>query len=175
MANSQSERYCVARKLSQSPEQATEQAKLILTSNGFRLDQRTTEQLVFSGPGLRSTRQNPLLGAKKVWIRTAEGHLAIEAELSAMRRLQRFIYWFPWTLGISLGLVLGIVQGIAFGSQSGAGFGVPTAKGWMWMAFALIGGIIPATPWLILSPIMARAIEKRTKEAIDTLCVNSAD
>lgn len=166
--------YHVAAKLSQPPEKALDLAKQVLAANGFRFETQSEDSLVAIGPGLRSTRQNPLLGATRIVLKVAQQHLALDADLNGVRTLQGFVRWFPLGLGLILGVSLGVVQGFIFGAQTGVGFGVPWASGWKWMAFAMIGSLVPVSPWLVLSPIIGRSIEKRTKSALDTLVVNSA-
>lgn len=175
----QAEPYRVARKLAHTSEQAMELARNILASNGFKVESLPGEAmnaagLNATGPGMQSKRQNPLLGAKHLTLRIAEGHVAIDADLSAMQRLKRFVYWFPWGLSLVLAITLGTIFGFQFGSQTESGFGIPQFEGWKWMVLVIVVGLAPALPWLILSPLLARSLERRTKLAIDTLCVNVA-
>jgi hypothetical protein len=166
--------YRVARKLAVESDQAIDSAKVTLASVGFRIQEKSDELLDCTGPGLRSTRQNPLLGASRIVLRVANGHLTLDAELEGVYFMQRFVRWFPIALGLGLGVVLGIVQGIVLGRQAGIDFGVPWAPGWKWMALTIAGCLIPVSPWLVLSPMIARSLERRTRSALDTLLVNAA-
>lgn len=165
--------YRVAAKLSKPAEKALDLAKQSLATNGFRVESQTEDYLIAVGPGLRSTSQNPLLGATRITLKVAEHHLAMEADLNGVRTLQSFVRWFPLGLGLVLGVTLGVVQGFVLGSQSGVGFGVPWASGWRWMALTLGGSLLPVSPWLILAPMISRSIEKRTKSSLDTLVINA--
>ena len=170
----QAEPYRVARKLAHTSEQAMQLARNVLASNGFAVESLPGEVMNATGPGMRSNRQNPLLGAKHLTLRIADGHIAIDADLSSMRKLSRFVYWFPWGLSLVLGITLGTIFGFQFGSQTETGFGIPQFEGWKWMVLVTVVGLAPALPWLILSPLIARSLERRTKSAIDTFCVNVA-
>ena len=41
-----------------------------------------------------------------------------------------------------------------------------------WLAFVVPIAVLPLAPWLVLSPLMARSIESRTRQALDTSLSN---
>lgn len=151
---------------------ALQAALAILTNNGFAIVERSTYSADLSGPGLNSTRQNPLLGASKIHLELRGQQLHLEAELGGVDSMRRFLMRFPFLLGLGLGLLFAVVGGFAFGMQFG-GFGVPWAQGWTWMLVAIGGGMLPVTPWLLISPVMSKAVRKRTENALTTLLQNS--
>lgn len=103
------------------------QAALVaLTNNGFAIVKRDGKSVDLTGPGLNSTRQNPLLGASRIHLELHGHELSLEAELGGVETMRRFLMRFPFMLG--LGLYFGVVGGIAFGRQFGVGFGVPWAQ-----------------------------------------------
>jgi hypothetical protein len=151
-----------------------ESAIATLTHHGFSISHRDAKSACLVGPGMTSTRQNPLLGASKITLLLRHNTIDADAELGGVDGMQKFLMWFPWLLGIGLGLLLGVGGGILFGQQFGVGFGVPWANGWQWIAFAFGVAILPVAPWLFLSPIVARRIRQRTQAAIETLVRNAA-
>lgn len=62
-------------------------ASTILMTNGFEVVRQDRQQIEFVGPGLNSTRQNPLLGASRVVVRVQDGRLSVDAELGGVESL----------------------------------------------------------------------------------------
>lgn len=132
----------------------------------FDVSSRSRESLQLSGPGLKSTRQNPILGATRIIIQVRDAHVHIQAELGGVVALQRFVKFFPLFLGLGLGLFFAIGGGFLFGSQSGQGFGIPGVPPWKWFVASMGFSFIPISPWLFLSPMMSRRILRRTQDAL---------
>jgi hypothetical protein len=42
-------------------------------------------------------------------------------------------------------------------------------EGWVWIAVAFAGGLLPVLPWFVLSPLMMRVIGHRTELALEPL------
>lgn len=145
----------------------------ILTNNGFTIVTRNESTACLTGPGLNSTRQNPLLGASKIQLVLQEDRICLDAELGGVDSMQRFLVRFPLILGLGLGMIFGVGGGVLFGQQFGIGFGVPWARGWSWMLFAVGTALLPIAPWLILAPLLAGAIRQRTQLALNTLVSNA--
>lgn len=148
-------------------------ALTILTQNGFAIVSRDKYSASLTGPGLNSTKQNPLLGASAIHLELHGQQLHLDAELGGVDSMRRFLMRFPFMLGLGLGLFFGVVGGVVFGRQFGVGFGVPWAQGVTWMLFAVGVAMLPVTPWLILSPMMSRTIRSRTENALTTLVTNA--
>lgn len=144
-----------------------------LTTNGFEITHYDKTYVSLVGPGLNSTKQNPILGASKIALRLNGKRLEAEVELGGVDAMQRFLMWFPFLLGLGLGIFFGIGGGFLFGQIFGVGFGVPQAQGWKWMLVAVGGAMIPVSPWLILTPILCRMIRKRTQNAVEVLVRNA--
>jgi hypothetical protein len=62
-----------------------------LAAQGFRIVTQNRDIAELVGPGMRSSRQNALVGASKVTIRTLGREVAIEANFGAVRRLIRIL------------------------------------------------------------------------------------
>jgi hypothetical protein len=144
-----------------------------LTNNGFAIVNRDKNSVDLTGPGLNSTKQNPLLGASAIHLELQGQQLRLDAELGGVDSMQRFLMRFPFMLGLGLGLFFGVVGGVALGRQFGVGFGVPWAQGLTWMFFAIGIAILPVTPWVFLSPMMSKMIRTRTQNALTTLVINA--
>jgi hypothetical protein len=150
-----------------------EAALATLVSNGFAIMHRDKFSANLTGPGLNSTKQNPLLGATNICLELRDQQLRLEAELGGVDSMQRFLTRFPLVLGLGLGLFFGVFGGILFGRQFGVGFGVPWAQGATWMLVAIGGALLPVAPWLVLSPMISRMIRMRTQNALTTLITNA--
>ena len=144
-----------------------------LTTNGFKITHYDKTCVALVGPGLNSTKQNPILGASKIVLRLNGKQLKAEVELNGVDAMQRFLIWFPLLLGSGLGIFFGIGGGFLFGQIFGVGFGVPQARGWHWMLVAVGGAMIPVSPWLFITPILCRMIRKRTQNAVEVLVRNA--
>jgi len=154
-------------------QQALSRAILVLETVGFRIvacDDRNAE---LQGPGLNSTKQNPLLGATTIHLRCTERTLRLNAKLGGVATMQRFLTWFPLILGLSLGTIFAIAGGFGFGRAAGIPFGVPWAQGFRWILAAYAMALMPVAPWLLLSPWLIRVIRKRTNSALETLLQNA--
>jgi hypothetical protein len=165
--------YEVVAKGSQSSERTLSNAINALTYHGFRIESRTDREAELTGPGLNSTRQNPLLGASRVRLQVKNGSLQVNAELGGVQTMRRFLTWFPLILGMALGSVFSVVGGVLLGQQNGLAFGVPWAAGWKWLFVGFGAALLPVSPWLFISPIMIRWITNRTKSALDTMAHNA--
>ncbi len=144
-----------------------------LTQNGFAITHRNTTSVSLTGPGLNSTRQNPLLGASKITLHLTDDTINTHAELGGVDSMQRCLVRYPLLLGLGLGLFFSIVGGLLIGQQSGVGFGIGAIQGWKWMLLVLGGSMLPVAPWLVLSPLIAKSIRKRTQDAVEILIRNA--
>lgn len=167
------EDFEVEAQTTEDPRQALSKAMLVLETVGFRIvscDERNAE---LQGPGLNSTKQNPLLGATSIQLRCSERTIYLTAKLGGVATMQRFLTWFPLILGLSLGTIFAIAGGFGFGRAAGIPFGVPWAQGFRWIVAAYAMALMPVAPWLFLSPMLIRVIRKRTKVALETLLQNA--
>ena len=139
--------------------EAFQLAEAALTAIGFRLTERTADSLELVGPGMNSTKQNPLVGASRIHVRGGSGKLDLDADLGGVAWLSRFVLVFPMGLVLGLGVVFTVVFGVLFGLG-------------MWLA-AVWGALgANAVMWLLLGPWMARRIRARTERALDSLLAN---
>jgi hypothetical protein len=134
-------------------------AEAALTAIGFRITERTAGSVEMVGSGMNSTRQSALVGASRIHIRGGRGELALEADLGGVERMARFVTLFPPGLGLALGVLLGVVFSLAR---------VP--GNWIVPVAVATGGYVLL--WLVVGPLMARAIRGRTCRGLDVLLAN---
>ncbi len=151
-------------------EDVLQAALVILTNNGFAIVARDKYNAVLTGPGLNSTRQNPLLGASKITLAIDGDQLKLDAEIGSA--LERFLKWLPLSVGLGTGLLL-LFQGLLFGYKFGVGFGVPQAQGWTWLWICIGGVLFFALPGLVLSEMMSSLVKGNTEVALTNLISNA--
>jgi hypothetical protein len=137
---------------SQDPQDALQLARSVLAQAGFRIESLDNRCLEALGPGLQNNRQNALRGASRLRILIYDETIHLFAELDGVVRMRNFLYLFPPALGGFLMLVFFLA-------------GLPTGI----CCLSILGAI---SPWLFLSPLIARGIRKGTLEALDTLLQN---
>ena len=130
---------------------AIEAARLQLMANGFKLDQLTETELIATGKGMYSTKQNPIVGVSHIRITVSSDSIEIIAELGGVKSMQWFLYIFPPAL-VLLSIIFKFIR-------SSTWHGPRTA-------------LLAVLPWVVVSPLMARWIKNRTTRAVDTLAHN---
>ncbi len=135
------------------PEQLLQDIIDGFTVHGFKIAARDDAAVSLIGPGLNSTRENPLLGASKVEVQLVDDEVVLEAELGGVDRMRRFLTWFP----LILGGVLAIFFAVLFLLLSG-----PSIQALGGSAIALLA----VSPWLVLSPWISSKVKTRTEEAL---------
>lgn len=140
-----------------SPDRALETARDTLVHQNFKLTATTRTSLEAEGPGMNSTKENPLLGLSRVRVDVTGHELSAVAEAGGVRRLLTIV---------SLVLVGVTIMDIALFSF------LPNRNGsgplhWYY-------GLAPTAPWIIIMPLMTRWVRRRTNRALDTLLANAA-
>jgi hypothetical protein len=130
-------------------------ARLQFMANGFKVEQPGESELAAIGPGMHSTKQNPILGVSRARIIVSANAINLHAELGGVKFMQRFVYIFPPALGFLLALVFACT---------------PTMP-----RHAPLAAFVPVLPWLVLSPLLAGWVKRRTIKAVDTLVYNMAN
>jgi hypothetical protein len=143
------------------PTKALDFALGVLAGQGFRLTYRTPTSIAAVGPGMNNTRESPLRGASAVRLESRPGRLALNAELGGVEWMGKFLTWFPNILCFGLGVVLTIVFLLTMG------------PGW-WIAIVACVVAADGMLWLLLGPFIAKHLEAKTRNALDTLLVNAA-
>jgi hypothetical protein len=148
---SEPKRYEYSTPFRGDPDVAFAFAKTTLLAQGFEILPGSSAELRATGPGMRSTRQPALLGVSEFRFQIAASALTASATLGGVARLKTFVTFFP------PGLILSLVALFA-----ALGHGIWYLGLWL------------AAPWLIISPLMAALIERRTTRAVDRLARSMA-
>jgi hypothetical protein len=130
---------------------ATRRIVASLAALGFQIVTHNRDVVELVGPGMRSSHQNPLVGASKVTIRSLGREVAIEADFGAVGRLIR-------TLGIVI-FSMAILFLVLFG------FVIPCPH----PVLRYILPVLPLAPWPFLLPWMSWLFRRRTARALDAL------
>ena len=153
--------YTATAPFTGDPARAIDVAVSILAPVGFRIDEKTASEVRLTGPGMNSNRQNPLVGASSIHLVASRTELALAAELGGVRRMSRFVIWFPLILCLVLFGIGAAVAAIKFPQQLQ-----------MVLTIAAIPVGINILLWLILGPIISRHLKRKTCEALDVLLSN---
>jgi hypothetical protein len=148
-------KYAASTTITGSPEIALARIRDALLANGFTITTARSTELTTTGPGMMSNKENPIRGVSAATFLTQGGQLHVTAELGGAAFLGRFAIYFP----LGLGLFFVILFGWGRFSSGPAGILTP---------------LLSVAPWLILGPLIARMIRKRTEKAIDALLQGAA-
>ena len=133
------------------PDAAFALAKTTLLALGFEILPGSSAELRAEGPGMRSTQQSALLGVSEFRFQIAASTLTASVTLGGVASMKAFVMFFP------IGLILSLVVLLAVLGQGVSYLG-------LWLTL----------PWLVLSPLMAALIERRTTRAVDRLARSMA-
>ncbi len=147
--------YVSSIKIPGPPESAVKVVCDALIANGFAIADANSTGVTATGPGLISSNQNAILGASRASFRTEGGVLHVQAELGGAAWLGRFAMFFPIGLGVLLVIIFG-------------------AMWWPQKPTAVVIPLIAVSPWLVIGPLMARSIRRKTERAIDALLQSAA-
>ncbi|HKC66238.1 MAG TPA: hypothetical protein VKB86_21515, partial [Pyrinomonadaceae bacterium] len=122
-------------------------ARSTLLPLGFQVTASSDYELRATGPGINSTRENPLKGISEAAIVVRSSAIEMQAALGGVRKMKMFLTFFP--------LVMGLLFLIIFGTLA---LSVPVFRHW-WVFLIPLAAL---GPWLFISPLMIRMIERRT-------------
>ncbi|MCH9653351.1 MAG: hypothetical protein K0U86_04560 [Planctomycetes bacterium] len=156
------------------PQQALSAASTVLIANRFSVVKQESHQIDFSGPGMNSTKQDPLVGASEVIVHVKDGRLTVVAKLGGVASMQRFVSRFPLWLGLGMGTGFGLITvAVLAGVQLFAGnIGARFPMIWFYPLLALLIPLLAVSPWFFLAPWIGGKLEKRTTAALDALLVS---
>jgi hypothetical protein len=148
--------YQNAKHVSGEAAAAAKQIVDSLTAQGFRIAREQRGSVDLLGPGMQSSRQNPLVGASNVVVSSRRREVIVEADFGAVRRLIR-------TLGVVI-FAMAILFFVMFAF-------VVRPENWF---VRFVVPVLPLAPWPILLPWMSWLFRRRTARAFDTLLQNTA-
>ncbi len=137
-------------------EKAFEVAKNVFIQHNFQIVRDSDSEVEFTGPGMLSSMQNPLVGISRVCIRGTSGNISIEAEFGGIRRLTKYLVFFI----VGTAIFFLVFFGIMFSKQ-----GRPLNK-------IILNVLAPFIPWPILIPLIHILMKSRTSKALDRLLTN---
>jgi len=141
-------------------EKAFEVAKNVFIQHNFQIvrdsDSEVESEVEFTGPGMLSSRQNPLVDISRVCIRGTSGNISIEAEFGGIRKLTKYLALF--IVGMAIFFV--VLFGILLSKQD-----QPLNK-------TILISLAPFIPWPILIPLIHIWMKSRTSKALDRLLTN---
>lgn len=140
---------------------AVRRAVDMLAMTGFTIQSRQPGAARLTGPGLNSTKQNPLLGASAIELRSDRGKLVLDADLGGSRFLGLFAKWFPPALALMISVFFLVL--VALGAM-------PTSA---LVPVAIVAGL-QLVIWAIIGPRIGRRVKRRTVEALDNLVHNAS-
>lgn len=137
-------------------EKVLEVARNAFIQNNFQIVRDSDTEVELTGPGMLSSRQNPMVGISRICIRGTSGNLSIEAEFGGIRKLTKYLSFF--ILGMAIFFV--VFFGILFSKQ-----GQPLNK-------TILISLAPFIPWPVLIPLIYLWMKSRTSKALDRLLTN---
>ena len=142
------------------PSRAFDTALRVLLPLGFEIESQGSSHLTVKGPGMNSTRQNALQGVSRAEFTADRGSLRVRAELGGVERMQRFL--------VMLLLGMGLFDSLVF---LGLWYFLDELRAHPWF---LVIPLIIFLPWTIISPLLARWVGKRTRNALNALLSSMA-
>ena len=119
-------------------EKVLEVAKNVFIQHNFQIVRDSDTEVEFTGPGMLSSRQNPIVGISRICIRGTRNNLSIEAEFEGIRKLTKYLVFF--IVGMAIFFV--VFFGIIFPKQ-----GQPADK-------IILISLAPFIPWPIIIPLI---------------------
>jgi hypothetical protein len=136
---------------------ALEVARSTFMGQGFQIAANSDYELRVTGPGMNSTRENPLKGVSEASIIIRSAAIEIKATLGGAQKMKTFLRFFPLGMFLFFLIVFGVL------ALSLPDFRRP----WIFLI-----PVLALSPWLFLAPLIARSIERKTTQAVDTLLSN---
>jgi hypothetical protein len=138
---------------------ALEVARSTFLPQGFQIVASTDYELRVTGPGINSTKENPLKGITEasIVVRPSASAIEMKATLGGVEKMKKFLTFFPLGMALLFLIIFGAVA-----------LSVPAMRNPVFFLTPLLA----LSPWFFLSPWMSRMIARRTVQAIDTLLSN---
>lgn len=129
-----------------NPDKALDIARTALLSLGFEILLDTDRELHAKGPGMHSNQQPALVGASLIRLSVSDFSIGVKAALGGVATMKTFIYLFPPLLVASLLVMMAFME---------------PAFSPMHILWVLL--------WAGVAPMIGKALEGKTTEAIDRL------
>lgn len=137
-------------------EKVLQVAKNVFIQHNFQIVRHSDKEVEFTGPGMLSSRQNPIVGISRICIRGTSGNITIEAEFGGIRKLTKYLVVFI----VGMAIFFLVLFGILLPKQ-----GQPLNK-------TILISLAPFIPWPVLIPLIHIWMKSRTFKALDRLLTN---
>ncbi|UCC23478.1 MAG: hypothetical protein JSW23_05345 [Planctomycetota bacterium] len=137
-------------------EKVLEVARNAFIQNNFQIVHDSETEVEFTGPGMLSSRQNPIVGISRIRIRGTSGNLSIEAEFGGIRQLTKYLALFI----VGMAIFFLVLLGILLPKQ-----GQPLNK-------TILISLGPFVPWPVLIPLIHIWMRSRTSKVLERLFTN---
>ncbi|MFW5653667.1 MAG: hypothetical protein ACOC0P_06435 [Planctomycetota bacterium] len=138
-----------------TPSEAVNAVANMIVPHRFHILKQTESVIEATGPGMRSTKQDPLTGATVIRFWVDDGEATLQAELGGVRFMQRFVFFFPMLLGVGLYILFAILSRGQFQGP---------------ITLSVFG---PMIIWLFIAPLPARSIISRTVRALEFVLIEA--
>jgi len=106
------------------PARALDLVVAALTTIGFKTDERGDARVRLTSPGMRSTRQNPLLVVSELVAEVRGDRLALDAKLGGLAQIEQVMHVIPYLSGVVLATALSIAFWFAYQALWAIGLGI---------------------------------------------------
>ena len=148
-------RYETRHDFEGNAEAALKAVEAMLIPHGFRLVDSGPGRNRYEGRGMNNSRENPLRGATQIEVAAQTRVMHLHADLGGVRRMALFVCVFPLVLWAGLTLAPMIAHG-------GDRMEIGTA------------GMLGTAVWMVVGPVIAWVIRRRTLQALDDLLAGAA-
>lgn len=129
----------------------------------FRIEEHNDHLLRLSGPGMWSTKQDPLTAIRRAEVRTEGAAIYVDLRMVNVTRI--FVRILCWVF-IPLILVFGVTPFVL--SEASLGPARATSY-WLTVGLSIGGNLLL---WMILLPFIGRVFRRRVIGAVETLFAN---
>ena len=136
------------------PPAVLDAARDVFVHAGFQLTANAPDYFEVAGPGMHSTKQDPLLGVSWARVMVGGADIQLRAELGNLRKIQYFAIIFPIALVVVLCVALGLT--------------VPNGE--MFVRYAAPAMLLQ---FFVIGLFMAWWMRRRTERAIDVALNNA--
>jgi hypothetical protein len=137
-------------------EKAVDAAANVFIQHSFQIVEQSETTVELTGPGMISSRQDPLVGISRIRISQSSGSLSVEAQFDSIRKLIKYLAVFIVVMGVFF-LVL---------------FAILFTRQEQPMGIVVLISVAPLAPWPVLLPLILRWLKSRTARALDVLLSN---
>jgi hypothetical protein len=149
-------------ELKGNPAKALEMLLNIFIQSNFRIIKKEAFSFELEGPGMNSTRQNPLVGISEAKVVFEDNILLVQVVMGGVAKMRRFMI----RLISGMAVFFAVLFGISFATV-GAFAGINPSHAVLVAAPLLI--------WVFLIPVLTRVMKHRTIKALNIAAENAVN